>query len=355
MGDPEVGRPLTLGVERDRDDAGALLSVVEEFRTLVARGGQRSGAARVLREAVWFLWEQPRLPRPLVGSKYPLSYPWSPPARDRWLAHGRRRPQGGWGLVIEHIYPRECLIADLVDDPLASTPAAVIEVLSTRLIAAVITSSEDRMLPSRSRSPREWTDYEVDPWVRYRMAGLPVSEFRSAESSPPEDSAPKRPGRPVAGDGPRSRHGRHAYARFWAPLVEQLQAEHPEWGPGRANRNDLRLFSPLPRARIKCNFSREGPRVELLLEAEDAAVNARRLTVLDAHLGELQAALGGWPTLRLESLEGKTQARLAAYRSGTQLEASLSALPDQVAWIERVRGRPAHLALVLRQRPNDRH
>jgi hypothetical protein len=44
--------------------------------------------------------------------------------------------------------------------------------------------------------------------------------------------------------------------------------------------------------------------------------------VLEAHLRELQAALAGSPKLRLEALDGKTQARLAAYRSGSVDEES---------------------------------
>lgn len=52
------------------------------------------------RETIYFTWEQPRLPRPLIQSKYPQSFPWSPRARTIIGTHGAR-PSGGYGLVQE--------------------------------------------------------------------------------------------------------------------------------------------------------------------------------------------------------------------------------------------------------------
>ena len=58
---------------------------------------------------------RPRLPDPLVASKYPKSYPWSPRARAVHVEHSGKRPKDGWGLAIEHLYPRELLVAELLD------------------------------------------------------------------------------------------------------------------------------------------------------------------------------------------------------------------------------------------------
>src|SRR4051794_18522092 len=113
MSELAPGRPTSLGRSTDLRDTRAVLSVAAACRKTLRPERARSGPGRVLREALWFMWEEPRLPRPLVASKYPTSYPWSPKARARFAEHEGRRPKGGWGLVIEHLYPRELLVAEL--------------------------------------------------------------------------------------------------------------------------------------------------------------------------------------------------------------------------------------------------
>ncbi|MGH2920147.1 MAG: hypothetical protein ACRDLS_16335 [Solirubrobacteraceae bacterium] len=142
-------------------------------------GRERSRAAsmRVLREALWFIWEEPRLPRPLVASKYPKPYPWSPRARATFDAHAGKRPRGGWGLVIEHLYPRELLVAYLLDEGAHRDAADAVDILTARLMAAVVTRDDDRQLPTRAQSARPWDDYASDPWLRYRAAGLQLEDF----------------------------------------------------------------------------------------------------------------------------------------------------------------------------------
>lgn len=127
---------------------------------------------RIVREAVWFLWEGPRLPRPVVASKYPRAYPWSPGARARLKEHGDKRPPGGWGLVIEHLYPRELLVSYLLHEGAGLKSVDAMALLTTRLMAAIVTREEDRQLPTRAQSARPWIEYESDPWLRYRMGGL---------------------------------------------------------------------------------------------------------------------------------------------------------------------------------------
>ena len=87
------------------------------------------------------------------------------------------------------------------------------------------------------------------------------------------------------------------------------------------------LFSPLPASRFKCNFSREGLRVELLLQSNDSSVNSRHLITLEQHLHALQQAFGPSPHLQPEPLPGKAQARLAAYLPG-------AAIADTARWPE---------------------
>jgi len=46
--------------------------------------------------------------------------------------------------VIEHLYPRELLVAELLDGTVVAETAGAIEVLTERLMAAVVTRDEDR-------------------------------------------------------------------------------------------------------------------------------------------------------------------------------------------------------------------
>ncbi|MDQ3678207.1 MAG: hypothetical protein M3401_15660 [Actinomycetota bacterium] len=181
--DPEPGRPRALGPDDDLAAAEAILLVLQASRGVLARESpenpRRTGPVRLVREAMWFFWERPRLPRPLVASKYPKTYPWSPGAQAWYETHGGRRPQGGWGLVIEHLYPRELVVNDLLTGE-QRDPDAVVALLSTRVMAAIVTRQDDRLLPARGKSPGTWSSYEADPWVRYRSK-LQLDGFAALE------------------------------------------------------------------------------------------------------------------------------------------------------------------------------
>lgn len=111
-----------------------------------------------------------------------MSYPWSPGAQSVYTKSRGRRPAGGWGLIIEHLYPRELLVGDLLagDD---LDPSATVELLSGRVMAAVVTRDEDRLLPPRGRSPEAWANYDADPWARYRSAAFAVGGFAPVGAS----------------------------------------------------------------------------------------------------------------------------------------------------------------------------
>lgn len=176
MTDPQPGRPRPLGPDFDRADARALLDIATACRATLRPERSQAGPVRVLREALWFIWEEPRLPRPLVASKYPKPYPWSPQARALLAQQAGKRPSGGSGLVIEHLYPREFLVAHLLDEARCD-PEGAVDLLTTRLMAAVLTRDEDRQLPTRAQSARPWHEYASDPWLRYRSSGFRVAEF----------------------------------------------------------------------------------------------------------------------------------------------------------------------------------
>lgn len=187
---PTPGRPGSLGEEEDLADAEAVTKVVEASYSILNRHRPRTGPLRLVREAVWFLWEQPRLPRPLVRDKYPLAYPWSPGAQEVIEAAPKsygRPPFGGWGLVIEHLYPRELMIHDLVELVISTRPPAqaVVELLSSRVMAAVVRRDEDMQLMARRELPRGWASYDSDPWLRYRDAQFELGDFAAVDGKYP--------------------------------------------------------------------------------------------------------------------------------------------------------------------------
>lgn len=167
----EPGRPLSL--PSDVDDAAALLQIVLAVSTAGEHIGQ-TARMKVIRESIWYLWERPRLPRPRIGGKYPIVYPWSAAARDVALS-SRRRPEGGWGLVIEHVHPIRNLVVDLLGAAPALTVNGLQELLRGGLASAVITKAEDTQL-TRARVATLAVS-KGDPWHRYRFAGLDVDAF----------------------------------------------------------------------------------------------------------------------------------------------------------------------------------
>lgn len=177
---PEPGRLVSLGSERDRADATAILGVVASWgsrpRTLV-------------RSALTEGWERLRLPRPLVlrGVKLPASWPWSPAARaEAERAASEGRPDRPRSLVQEHVQPIGEIVDALVTRTDLTDPTRLIAFLSDTLTYAVITKAEDQQI-SDAGFARNRPD--GDAWARYRAAGLDVDTFA------PLSSELVRPGR----------------------------------------------------------------------------------------------------------------------------------------------------------------
>lgn len=175
---PQPGSPLSLGVEADLADAEAVLTVSRAVRGVILRRG-RFGARHLVREAVWDIWERPRLPGVLVDSKYPKSYPWSPSASTIYLAANGHRPSGGWGLVIEHLGPRGLVVQDLIDKAVDLDPPGLVDLLKERLQAAIVSREDDRALNAAgvTKSFPDGIDHLTDQWCRYRHAALDVAAF----------------------------------------------------------------------------------------------------------------------------------------------------------------------------------
>jgi hypothetical protein len=179
-------------------------------------------------------------------------------------------------------------------------------------------------LPSGQRLAVTWHQASNSPPNAYDARALRRGMSMSATSALPISAPPKADEDAPSIDRRQPPVRRHPCEPFWSQFTDRLQLEQPRWNVGTPSRNDYPLFSPLPGARIKCNFSRDGLRVELLLQSTDPAQNLARLAVLRNHLPELQTAFGQSSRLIVEPLEGKTQARLAAYCRGS--------IADQSNW-----------------------
>jgi hypothetical protein len=161
--------------DRDLADAQLVVDVAGALRAWEHATG-RIASLKPLREAIWFYWERPRLPKPLVRGKYPESAPWSRAARELHL-HGDSRGE----LVIEHTAPMKLLTRELIDDP-ELTGDRCRAALATGGRWVVITREENKRLATAGVADQMPTGSSVDPddpWTRHRHAGLDVDAFAS--------------------------------------------------------------------------------------------------------------------------------------------------------------------------------
>jgi hypothetical protein len=159
----------------DRVDAALIAGVANAVRQWRATTGSARGDLKLLREAVWFYWEWPRLPRPLVRRKYPTAVPWSKGAREAYHADPRRCP----GLVIEHSEPVTVLLARLLTTSALDGESALAILSEQRRAFAVITKDEDKLL-AKAGVGRTATRPEgpiLDPLARYKLARLDTAHF----------------------------------------------------------------------------------------------------------------------------------------------------------------------------------
>lgn len=167
-------KPLAASKPEAQDDLAdaaliaAVANAVAEWRA--ARQRDRSDL-KLLREAVWYYWERPRLPRPLIAGKYPRSVLWSAAAR---AAHDENPKRPG-GLVIEHSRPTTLILNELLmSAPLDASRALAILVSAGNFV--VISREENSALERAGVGRSGWN--EDDPLARYRVAGLDVTGFQ---------------------------------------------------------------------------------------------------------------------------------------------------------------------------------
>lgn len=156
-------------LERDAADLRCLTVLLDAHRQWEAATQTRANM-KALREWLWFYWQAPRRPRPLIRSKYPTRFPWSEAARREIADDPACR------LVIEHSEPINLVIRDLLDHPPADVDH-LREVLDTRLACCVITKAEDEAINAAGFGTRLVSGAEHDPWARYKAIGLDPYTF----------------------------------------------------------------------------------------------------------------------------------------------------------------------------------
>jgi hypothetical protein len=154
---------MALADRDDLADAALVANVATALRAWRDATG-RPPSSKVLREAIWFFWQAPRLQRPLVAKKYPRSAPWSEEAAGIVLRGEVIKDR----LAIEHTEPLNRTYRWLLDD--IPNPETIAAELSGRLGCVIVTAEQGRAIPDAGT-----------PHERYTAAGLDLSSFRSLD------------------------------------------------------------------------------------------------------------------------------------------------------------------------------
>jgi hypothetical protein len=150
-------------VRSDQADAELISHVAAGLRAWGESTGE-SPPSKILREAIWFFWQQPRLERPVVASKYPRTSPWSEEAAR--LALSGESTKGL--LEIEHVEPLNRVSRWLLDE--APSVDTIASELPKRVHSVIVTRAEAKLLPDAGT-----------PAERYLSAGLDLDEFRALD------------------------------------------------------------------------------------------------------------------------------------------------------------------------------
>lgn len=159
-----VHTPSPALLRNDTADLTLILAVLLAYVQHSQETG-RAPAVKVLREAIYFTWEHPRLP---PGGKYSPHLPHSP------AAAARRREGKKGGLVFEHVQPISSIIRLLLADP-PTDVAELRTVLENSPGYVIITQEEDKELTAAGY--RNSAPDAADPWSRYVALKLDRQKF----------------------------------------------------------------------------------------------------------------------------------------------------------------------------------
>jgi hypothetical protein len=169
------------GARDDHADAEVVTRVANALRDW-RRATGKAPALKPLREAWWFYWQSPRLPRP--GSATNTR---TPTAAHRQRGRSRMARIAA-RLVIEHLVPVNVVLGDLLASDEELTVDYVRQVLERhQQLVAVVTKRESDELSAKglgrhvgSRQPTG-----EDPWERYRRPGWNPDDFTPLRAALP--------------------------------------------------------------------------------------------------------------------------------------------------------------------------
>lgn len=109
-----------------------------------------------------------------------MIYPWSVAALAAYAVNPKV-PNGGRGLILEHLRPRNILIGLMIKGSEQLIVGDLIGYLSRFLAGAVITKDEDILLTIAGVGNAPLDIDDPDPWARYRTAGMDPETFHGVD------------------------------------------------------------------------------------------------------------------------------------------------------------------------------
>ena len=171
----------TKGEITDRADAKAIFEVYKGLQSV--RCASTTYVHRAAREAIQKIWQEPRMPSLKFAHNKPLTYPWSPKARELFFS-GKGR-EGA--LVLEHATPI-CFLRDKIFEEISKpdcTEETIYNLLreeNETLSFTVITKKEDTKLGTKLRNRMASKE---GPYGRYEEAlELKEEDFLSVTEDP---------------------------------------------------------------------------------------------------------------------------------------------------------------------------
>ncbi|MEE9963608.1 MAG: DUF4268 domain-containing protein [Propionicimonas sp.] len=136
------------------------------------------------------------------------------------------------------------------------------------------------------------------------------------------------------------------YATFWAELLGELRAKHPDWTRGiTSNQPWVTMSTGRPGVLYQLNFPSSGPRVELYFNSPDSEANRIEYERHLAHRGDFERVFGG--PLTYDPMDGYKACRIYCARpeAGDISEVSKHAEAQQwlVGTLERFRPAAFHV------------
>ena len=167
------GPPAAPGRPLPRHERWAGLDLISKQIRLMREVSQvqPAGARWLLKEAIFWLWEAPKINhQTLRRGKYSLHVPWSPRAYERvasWRS-GMKLPSTE-GLRLEHLIPRAIVAEHLLNTKDLPDLAPFLNRYFQAVVVAKKDDQELNQVGLRSKWPKDWKRSD-SLWLRYSVA-----------------------------------------------------------------------------------------------------------------------------------------------------------------------------------------